>query len=159
IEATKHFTPKSSHRAGDVPIDQELMALFRGWYAKATNSFVIEGGEPKSDMAHTHYRAKKQFDALLAWLRSKGVTAPKPLHELRKEFGSQICTKHGILAASRMLRHGGISITAEHYIDQKGRVTLGMGNLLVMPDKVTAMPPHDRTTGVGHRARRLQVGR
>ena len=94
-------------------------------------------------MTHTHYRAKKQFDALLAWLRSKHVAASKPLHELRKEFGSQICTKHGILAASRMLRHGGISITAEHYIDQKGRVTLGMGNLLVMPDNVTPMPQGD----------------
>jgi integrase len=139
IETTKHFTPKSSHRTGDVPIDQELAALFRGWYARATGSFVIEGGEPNLDAKHTHYRAKKHFDALLVWLRSKGVTGPKPLHELRKEFGSQICAKHGIYAASRMLRHGGISITAEHYLDQKGRVTLGMGNLLVMPDNVTPM--------------------
>jgi integrase len=136
IETTKHFTPKSSYRTGDVPIDQELMALFRGWHANATDSFVIEGGEPTSNAKHTHYRANEHFDALLAWLRSKGVTGPKPLHELRKEFGSQICDKHGILVASRMLRHGGISITEQHYIHQKGRVTLGMGDLLPKPDNV-----------------------
>jgi integrase len=140
IETTKHFTPKSSHRTGDIPIDQELAALFRGWHARATGLFVIEGGEPQLDSTHTHYRAKEHFDSLLAWLRLKNLTGPKPLHELRKEFGSQICAKHGIYAASRMLRHGGISITAEHYLDQKGRVTLGMGNLLVMPSNVTPMP-------------------
>ena len=28
IEATKHFTPKSSHRAGDVPIDEENLWLY-----------------------------------------------------------------------------------------------------------------------------------
>jgi hypothetical protein len=76
---------------------------------------------------------------LLAWLRGKGVTAIKPLHELRKEFGSQLCAKAGIYVASRMLRHADIAITAQHYLDQKERVTIGMGNLLSMPENVTPM--------------------
>jgi integrase len=147
IETTEHSAPKTSSSAGDVPIDKELVALFRGWYAKATGSFVIEADATlRNDASYTHYRAQRHFDALIAWLRSKGVTAPKPLHEMRKEFGSQLCAKYGIYAASRALRHADIAITAQHYVDQKERVTFGMGNLLVMPDNVTPMPQAGRAT-------------
>jgi integrase len=148
IGTTKHFTPKTSDSTGDVPIDKELAALFRGWHAKATGSFVIEADtEPRTGTSYAHYRAQAHFDALISWLRSKGVTAVKPLHELRKEFGSQLCAKYGIYAASRMLRHADIAITAQHYLDQKERVTFGMGNLLATPDNVTPMPRGDRITG------------
>jgi integrase len=141
IEPTEHFTPKTIDSGGDVPIDKELLALFRGWHVKATGSFVIEAdGEPHIGTSYTHYRAHRHFDALTAWLRAKGVTAIKPLHELRKEFGSQLCAKAGIYVASRMLRHADIAITAQHYLDQKERVTIGMGNLLSMPENVTPMP-------------------
>ncbi len=77
------------------------------------------------------------------------MTAIKPLHELRKEFGSQVCAKYGIFAASRMLRHADIAITAQHYLDQKERVTIGMGNLLSMPENVTPM----LRSGASNRAR------
>jgi len=150
IETTRHFVPKTSDSAGDVPIDTELVALFRGWHAKATGLFVIEAdAEPRTDTSYTHYRAQPHFDALTAWLRAKGVAAVKPLHELRKECGSQICAKHGIHAASRLLRHTDISLTAAHYADQTRRVTFGMGNLLTMPDNVTPMPQSDGTIGAG----------
>jgi integrase len=148
IETTEHSTPKTSDSAGDVPIDKELAALFKGWHAKATGSFVIEADvEPRTDTSYAHYRAQSHFDALIKWLKSKGVTAIKPLHELRKEFGSQLCAKYGIYAASRALRHADIAITAQHYVDQKERVTFGMGNLLVMPSNVTPMPQGDRAVG------------
>ncbi len=147
IETTEHSTPKTSDSAGDVPIDKELAALFRGWHAKATGSFVIEADvEPRTDTSYAHYRAQSHFDALIKWLKSKGVTAIKPLHELRKEFGSQLCAKYGIYAASRALRHADIAITAQHYVDQKERVTFGMGNLRVMPSNVTPMPQAGRAT-------------
>lgn len=55
-------------------------------------------------------------------------------------FGSQLCAKYGIYAASRMLRHSDIRVTAQHYLDQKERVTIGMGNLLAMPKNVTPLP-------------------
>jgi integrase len=140
IEATECFTPKSSDSAGDVPIDKELLAMFRGWHAKAAGAFVIKAdSEPRPQAGYTHYRADCHFVALTDWLRSKGVTAGKPLHELRKEFGSQLCAKYGIYAASRALRHSGIGITAEHYLDQKERVTFGMGDLLTTPDNVRQM--------------------
>jgi hypothetical protein len=167
IETTEHSTPKTSDSAGDVPIDKELAALFQGWRAKATGSFVIEAdNEPRMDATYAHYRAQRHFDALIKWLKSKGVTAIKPLHELRKEFGSQLCAKYGIYAASRALRHADIAITAQHYLDQKERVTFGMGNLLVMPGNVTPMPQctdvigaHSTLTrGAGKRAATKIIG-
>jgi integrase len=50
-------------------------------------------------------------------LRKHGVTARKPIHELRKEFGSMVNRKHGLTAAKDLLRHGDIAITAAYYID------------------------------------------
>jgi hypothetical protein len=58
---------------------------------------------------------------------------------LRKEFGSQVCAKYGIYAASRMLRHADIRVTAEHYLDAKKRTPIGLGNLLALPKNVTPM--------------------
>jgi hypothetical protein len=140
IEETEHFAPKSADGAGDVEIDKELLAIFRGWHAKATGAFVIEADrEPRSATTYAHYRGEEHFDALTTWLRAKGVTAPKPLHELRKEFGSQVCAKYGIYAASRMLRHADIRVTAEHYLDAKKRTPIGLGNLLSTPENVTPL--------------------
>ena len=51
-------------------------------------------------------------------------------HSLRKEFGSQIHARYGLLAASEALRHGGVSVTARHYIENKQRSVLGFGRLL-----------------------------
>ena len=45
------------------------------------------------------------------WLREKGLKT-KPLHTFRKEFGSLVCDRHGIYAASRALRHASVVVTA-----------------------------------------------
>jgi integrase len=111
---------------------------------------VIEAdAEPRSATTYAHYRALADFDALTAWLRAKGVTAIKPLHELRKEFGSQLCAKYGIYAASRMLRHADIRVTAQHYLDTKERTPIGLGNLLAQPENVMPI----LRTGAVNRAR------
>jgi hypothetical protein len=68
--------------------------------------------------------------ALLAWLRAKGVVSKTPLHTLRKEFGSQINDRCGLLAASEQLRHGGIAVTARRYVENRNRSVLGLGHLL-----------------------------
>ncbi len=145
IETTDFFSPKTSDGEGEVPIDKELLGLFRGWAARATSTFVIEAdAEPYAGATYTHYRAQPHFEALTEWLRAKGITAIKPLHELRKEFGSLICAKYGIYAASKMLRHSRITTTEEHYLDQKERVTIGLGNLLAWPQNVMRMPRQRR---------------
>src|SRR5262249_52359245 len=77
-----------------------------------------------------YYRCQPTFERLYAWLRGKGVDDKKPLHVLRKEFGSVINQKHGLYAASAALRHRNISTTAGHYVANKGRIMFDFGELL-----------------------------
>jgi hypothetical protein len=70
------------------------------------------------------------------------VNTNTPLHTLQKEFGSQICAKHGIYAASHALRHADIAITSQHYLDKRQRATVGLGALLVSPQNVISIEKH-----------------
>jgi integrase len=129
IEATPYFEPKTEHSSRDVQIDPELMSVFRGYHAaRGGSNFVIEG--PQADGYWDQYRAKAVFERLSVWLKAHGVTARKPIHELRKEFGSMVNRKHGLSAASDQLRHSGIATTAACYIDRPRKATSGLGPLL-----------------------------
>lgn len=131
IEATRYFHPKSEDSVGDVEVDPELLEVFRGFRARATGDFVIESEiAPRLGVTYAHYRCQRLFDTLSEWIRAHGVTGNKPLHTLRKEFGSQVCAKHGIYAASTALRHADIAITSQHYLDRRKRSTVGLGSLL-----------------------------
>jgi hypothetical protein len=88
-----------------------------------------------------NYRCRKQFKTLNRWLRLHGITANKPLHVLRKEFGFQLTAAHGIFAASKALRHADISITNAFYADTKSRVTVGLGHHLNAPEEKIKTPP------------------
>jgi integrase len=85
---------------------------------------------PKAVLRGDYYRCRAQFDYLSAWLRQQGVTEQKPLHTLRKEFGSLVNRAHGIHAASKALRHADINVTNNFYTDSRVRVTPGLGKLL-----------------------------
>lgn len=131
IGPTRYFQPKSEDSIGDVQVDPELTEIFRGYRARATGPFVLESARaPKPGVTYEHYRCQDNFERLTKWLREQGVDANKPLHTLRKEYGSQICATHGIHAASRALRHADIGITNQFYTDSRARVTSGMGHLL-----------------------------
>jgi hypothetical protein len=41
-----------------------------------------------------------------------------------------INARYGILAASEQLRHGGIAVTAKHYLENRQPSVLGLGHLL-----------------------------
>jgi len=125
IEMTEHYRPKTSGSAGDIPLGTEMISIFRGYRAKADDEFVIESeNEPDNGKPFEHYRCASVFTRLIGWLRSKGVISRTPLHTLRKEFGSQINAAYGLTAASEMLRHSDITITARHYIEGKRRPSL-----------------------------------
>jgi integrase len=131
IEATQFFHPKSEESIADIPLEPELVALFRGYHARANSQFVIESAlEPKVGASYLYYRCAHLFEELCTWLRAHGVKTIRPLHTLRKEFGSLINRAHGIHAASRALRHASIGITAEIYVDSRVRTTSGLGHLL-----------------------------
>jgi hypothetical protein len=56
---------------------------------------------------------------LTGWLRDHGIEVDKPIHVLRKEFGSRINPKCDIHAASMALWHADIGITAQFYADSR----------------------------------------
>lgn len=72
----------------------------------------------------------KEHLGLHAWGNVRLREHDKPLHTLRKEAGSIVCQQRDIYAASRFLRHADIQVTAEHYLDKKERITIGVGGLL-----------------------------
>jgi integrase len=131
IGITEHFAVKSQGPIGDVDLDPELLALFKNFYEHRRGSFVVESRiRPRPGSGYAHYRCQRIFKRLTKWLRGHGVGAKCPLRALRKEFGSQICEKHGIYAASRALRHSDVGTTALHYLDKRSRATTGLGALL-----------------------------
>ena len=132
LDRTAYFEPKNEDSIGTVDVEPELLALLRGWKAKATGPFVIESKSPPKANGKT-YRCETSFKALYAWLRGKGITAQKPLHELRKEVGAVLASTQGIFVAQSVLRHAQISTTAAYYADKKRTITAGLGALLTAP--------------------------
>jgi integrase len=138
IEPSEWYGLKSQDSADDLDVDAEIMAIFRGFYAKAKSNFVIESRvAPRLDVTTwQHYRTTSIAERLIKWLRAKGVNTNNPLHCLRAEAGSQVAAAEGIYAASRFLRHGNIQVTADHYLDKRKRVTVGLGHLFAGNENV-----------------------
>ena len=100
-------------------------------HARAGGEFVIESDSaPDNGKPYEHYRCQSDFVELIGWLRAHGVVSRTPLHTLRKEFGSQINARFGLVAVQRMLRHAQVAVTAAHYVEIKARPVLGFGHLL-----------------------------
>lgn len=131
LEETKWLHLKTNDSTGEITIDPEVSAELREFMPQSQSPFIVTSDRPpRNDSARIYYRCEPVFDRLNAWLRSKGVTANKPLHELRKEIGALIATEHGIYAASRFLRHSDIATTCRHYAQHKARISVGLGKLL-----------------------------
>jgi integrase len=132
VEHTRHFTPKTDDSVADVAVDPELLSVFRGYRARAPKAEFVIASEnaPRPDVLYSFYRCEKVFERLTNWLREHGVQSNKPIHELRKSFGSLICERAGIHQASRALRHSDIRTTSQVYVDSRSRVATGLGHLL-----------------------------
>jgi integrase len=142
VESTDSASLKTADSRDEVAIDENTIAILRGFHAKKEDQFVIagdgEGSGPKK--WGQNYRAGAVFDRLTAWLRKHGVTARKPLHELRKELGALVTAEHGIYAASRVLRHSDVSTTARHYTDLKTRPVIDVGGWLTGVENIEQFP-------------------
>ena len=131
LEETDWLHLKTHDSAGEISIDAEVIGELRQLMPASQSPFIITSKRPpRNDSARAYYRCKLIFDRLNEWMRSKGITANKPLHEMRKEIGALIATEHGIYAASRFLRHSDITTTARHYADHMARISVGLGKLL-----------------------------
>jgi hypothetical protein len=159
LEQTEWLHLKTNDSTGEITIDPEVSIELREFMAHSTSPFVISSvitwavgkhhrrqmtrtRKPRNDSTRPYYRCAPVFDRLNEWLRGKGITANKPLHELRKELGALIVTEHGIYAASRFLRHSDITTTARHYSDQKARISVGLGKYLDPTLEALPEPKH-----------------
>jgi hypothetical protein len=150
IEPTPHFGGKSQESIADVDLEPEVLEIFRGFRARATGPFVIESSvPPRLTVTYRHHRCRRTFRLLCAWLRAHGVAARTPLHALRKEFGSQVCDRLGIYAASQALRHSGVRVTEAHYIERRRRIVPGLGHLLKQPQNITPLTLANLDTPAG----------
>jgi integrase len=133
ILPTRWYALKTNESAAELPLEPEILELFRGWRARATGQFVIESDrppQPPRPVDYDYYRCEPTFKALVEWLRSKGVQGNKPLHALRKLYGSALADLHGLHAASSGLRHADIRTTSGFYADRRVRVTPGFGSVI-----------------------------
>ncbi len=137
IGVTNYLKPKSDKGVGDIDLDPEILAMFRDWRAKANGEFILESDhKPRLNLTHAHYRCESTFIRLTEWLKSKGMTSRTPIHSLRKMFGSLLCDRYGIWAASTGLRHSDIKITSEHYVAKRASATVGLGSVIAEAGKV-----------------------
>jgi integrase len=131
LEETEWLSLKTNDSAGEITVDPEMLEDLQELKLRTKGPFIVQSNRPpRNDSARAYYRCQPIFERLNEWLRSKGVTANKPLHELRKEIGALVATEHGIYAASRFLRHSDITTTARHYAEHKTRISVGLGKLL-----------------------------
>jgi len=131
VELNPYFTPKAASSLGEVFLEPEVIKVLKELKKAAKGEFVIESdSEPKPEAKYDHYRAATVLNGLIDWLREHGVNTDNPLHTLRKEFGRLMTEGHGIYAASKMLRHSSILVTASYYAADQRRLTVGLGSAL-----------------------------
>jgi integrase len=100
VMPTKWYQLKTNESAAVLPVEPEILKLFRGWRARAQSNFVIESARDPKVVNYQWYRCESVFEYLLGWLRGKGVQGIKPFHTLRKLSGSVLAERHGIHAAA-----------------------------------------------------------
>ena len=134
VAATLTIRPSADYRlktfgsASILPLEPEVLALLRGWRASAKSRYVVECEHAVS--SRSPYRCEATFRSLILWLRGKGIDDTKPLHTMRKVYGSRIAASGGIHAASVALRHRDLTTTAMYYLDTCPLITAGIGPLL-----------------------------
>jgi integrase len=130
----RHFIPKTDSSEGVVFVDPMLLselAKVRSACPSPKTLFVIEPNtEARQTRAAQYYRAAATFGRLTAWLRANGVDSSKPLHALRKEFGSILCAAADIHTASRMLRHSNLTTTAAYYVEARRSTVVPIGDMM-----------------------------
>ena len=131
----KRLKSKDSH--GEIGLDAKVLAMFKGYHARANCPFVLETPKLARTAFSAHksrgYRCEATQRILLDWLRANGVQGLRPIHTLRKEIGSIIASRDGIFKASRYLRHSDIRITSRLYADTKQPVSAGLDDLFTAP--------------------------
>lgn len=127
----EHFEAKTDESIGEVQVDPSLVEeLMEGLDGRST--FVIEPDTAPAEgvRAPGYYRCDDTFVRVAKWLRANGVDSDRPIHVLRKEFGSIINAQSDIFTAMNQLRHSSIGTTAAFYADNRRSSTVRLGEMM-----------------------------
>lgn len=124
VRSSEDFEAKTPGSEAEVFIDATLLEELRWWKERpdAPAKFVLPGLEAFPKPGFGWRCDSTVFRPLLDWLRAHGLDEDKPLHTLRKEFGSFVAEHADIYAAQRQLRHSQISTTAMYYAENRKRI-------------------------------------
>jgi hypothetical protein len=96
---------------GQVPVRTRLLGQLR-WALKSRRSgFVI----PRANATDAEVLSER---AINEFVRQFVPDRTKAAYELRKQFGSEYCRRHGIEPTSRVMRHGDLKTTWNSYVAQ-----------------------------------------
>ncbi|QYY35452.1 MULTISPECIES: tyrosine-type recombinase/integrase [Cerasicoccaceae] len=127
VEATEYGDVKGASSERVIDVDATVVELLAKFKEEASGSFVIESNrKPKPSVRYHYYRCDHHFKRLIAWLHTQGITQRNAIHELRKEFGSQLTEQFGIYVASKALGHSEVTTTARSYLEKKGHKSLAI---------------------------------
>lgn len=123
VKAESDFTPKGGMNR-TIKIPRELYDAITATREDLASPYVLGGpvSTESSQKGGGFYRRMDTIRTINTWLRDRGVEADmkygKPLHRLRKQFGSELATAFGLFAAQKLLGHSTPTITARHYAAQ-----------------------------------------
>lgn len=119
IATSEHGSLKTDSSEATIGAPPQVMEALKAYMPHATGEFVVESSrKPNPNAKHPAYRCQLHLRRLSDWLRSKGINATKPLHQLRGECATAIAAESGILAAAQQLRHASLQTTKTYYSDR-----------------------------------------
>lgn len=127
VRTEDDFIPKSSaNRNIPIALDlaKEILEIRSKDNPTELDPYILSGA------GRSATRKDKTYRRVCDWLKGKGVTSGMPLHSLRKEFGSNVFTAHGVGVASVLLGHADIKLTMDTYAGLTATPTIDMGGLI-----------------------------
>jgi integrase len=129
VKPTEYHDVKTEGSEAEVQMDHALTQELKRLAPANSRFYIVAKGRPRQGLNRQYYRAESVFQSLYDWLATQGVTSARPLHTLRKEFGSEINKRFGLFAAMTALRHTNITTTSDYYVDNKRQIALPVAEL------------------------------
>lgn len=122
---------KTANSSDEVRVEPDFLAVLHRYRECSQGDYIVHSDNaPRKTASYRHYRCEGHFKHLSNWLRAHGVNTQKPLHTLRKECGSLITERFGIVAAKTTLRHATIDITVTYYASDRRAANTGLESML-----------------------------
>lgn len=128
IATTVAGAAKTQASEGLVRVHGSLLEELRAWQANGAPADWVLPGREAMPTDSRDYRCDSLFGRALVWLRQHGVEGEKPLHLLRKEYGSYVAQTADLITAAHQLRHANIATTAAFYVEPRRVVTPSLGD-------------------------------